>query len=175
MHTIATITVLGFFLALGGCSKNGKSDAESPGDSGPAKVEQAAPQRPTLQRKEPLPELARDLLRKYMIEHGDSMESLLWSALMLEHQMTEVVVEQILGQPRLSRPVASEAGDTLNDWLPPRFYELQEQMFTAAEELRFAASKRDDVGTAKSYARLAETCVTCHSLFLSLPSSTTTR
>ena len=103
------------------CSKNGAGEPNGP------EAPEVEKQRPQLERDEPLPELARDLLRKYMVEHGDSMESLLWSALMLEHQMTEVVVEQILAQPRLSRPNEA-AGETLNDWLPAAFYELQDQI-----------------------------------------------
>jgi hypothetical protein len=103
-----------------------------------------------------------------MMEHGDSMESLLWSALMLEHQTTETITQRILAQPRMSRPTPGLA-DTINEWLPERFFALQDQMYGAAEELNKAAAARDDLGTAKAYGRLAETCVTCHSLYLTLP------
>lgn len=125
-------------------------------------------ERARLKRAEPLPKLALDLLRKNMVEHGDNMESLLWSALMLDHQTTELVARQILAQPRMSRPTPA-AGQTLNDGLPAQFFDLQDRMYEAAEELRKAAEARDDVGTAQAYAKLAETCVTCHSVYLSLP------
>ncbi len=155
-----TVMLLVFSVA---CSKNHGGDAPA------APVVENAEERPQLQRDEPLPELARDLLRMHMIEHGDSMESLLWSALMLDHETTQTVTEHLLGQPRMSRPSAA-AGETLNDWLPPRFFDLQDQMYDAAKALQQAARAKDDQGTARAYAKLAETCVTCHSLYLSIPS-----
>lgn len=147
---------------FGACAKNNRDDR------GPESPAVQARDRPGLERGEPLPELARSLLRKNMIEHGDNMESLLWSALMLDHQTTEIMARQILGQPRMSRPTPA-AGETLNDWLPARFFELQDAMYEHAEELRKAAAARDEQGMARAYGKLAETCVTCHSLYLSLP------
>ncbi|MEM9491025.1 MAG: hypothetical protein AAGC55_17885 [Myxococcota bacterium] len=160
MKRIFFALVLLAALAPVSCSKNGGGEAQSPAAPGGS--------RPALERAEPLPDIARDLLRENMIEHGDSMESLLWSALMLEHEMTEVVVAQILGQPRMARPSSGDA-DTVNAALPAEFYDLQDQMFSAAEELRLAAAQRDDIATARFYAQLTETCVTCHALYLSLP------
>lgn len=149
--------------AVSGCAKNSTQEGAKP--EVPAA---AARERPRLERDEPLPELARDLLRKNMMEHGDDMEALLWAALMLDHPSTEAIARQILAEPRMSRPTPA-AGETLNDWLPERFFELQDRMYESAEELQRAAARKDDLGTASAYARLAETCVTCHSVYLSLP------
>ena len=124
--------------------------------------------RPSLERDTPLPALARELLLDTMWNHGEAMENLLWSALMLDHDMTQVNVQQILTTPRLSRPV-TEAGETLNDSLPPEFFELQDQMYAAAQQLADASRERNDVGTAAAYGDLARTCISCHSVYLHIP------
>jgi hypothetical protein len=169
-------------LALGACSRKNNRDDRGSIDSprgavqsdtalrgeGADKLAGQARERSRLERGEPLPELARNVLRKNMLEHGDNMESLLWTALMLDHQTTELMARQILGQPRMSRPTPA-AGETLNDSLPPRFFELQDALYEHAEDLRRAAEARDDMGMARAYGKLAETCVTCHSLYLMLP------
>jgi hypothetical protein len=154
-------------LGLGACSKKNGRDDRGSIDSPRAKPA-VARERAQLERGEPLPVLVRSLLRKNMIEHGDNMESLLWTALMLDHETTELMARQILGQPRMSRPTPA-AGETLNDSLPPRFFELQDALYEHAEDLRRAAGARDDIGMARAYGKLAETCVTCHSLYLTLP------
>lgn len=164
MFRIVSVICLALAMLVSSCSRNNNRE-----DPGPDKPAVQARERPGLEREQPLPELARDLLRKNMIEHGDNMESLLWSALMLDHKTTEIMARQILGQPRMSRPTPA-AGETLNDWLPARFFELQDAMYEHAEELRRAAEARDEVGMARAYGKLAETCVTCHSVYLSLPS-----
>jgi cytochrome c556 len=163
IRILAVICLTVAMLGLGACSR--KNDREGRGEDRPAVP---TGERSRLERGEPLPELARTSLRKNMIEHGDNMESLLWTALMLDHQTTELMARQILDQPRMSRPTPA-AGETLSDWLPPRFFELQDALYEHAEELRRAAQARDDMGMARAYGKLAETCVTCHSLYLRLP------
>jgi cytochrome c556 len=148
-----------------------KDDAQRPTTDSPTPdLDGADPGhvRPGLDRETPLPALARKLLLDNMWNHGEAMENLLWSALMLDHELTEMNARKMLASPKMSRPVP-EAGETLNDHLPMTFFELQDQMYVAAQDLADAANARDDAGSADAYARLAKTCIGCHSVYLRIP------
>jgi hypothetical protein len=127
----------------------------------------ASKKRPTLDRAEPFPVLARKALEKYMLDHGEDMDTLLWSALMLDYELIVNRAERMANRPRLSRP--SDDINTLNAFLPARFFELQDQMSAAVVDMARAGRVKDDAAIGKSYARMAETCIACHSLYLRAP------
>lgn len=116
--------------------------------------------RPELVRSEPLPPPVREALHDRMIEHGDDMESLLWSALMLDHETAASIAERIAETPRI-------AGGTAG--LPPRFFDYQDQLHDGAAALRRAALARDDAAIGREFARISGACIGCHSLYLQLP------
>ncbi|WP_428262402.1 cytochrome c [Haliangium sp.] len=159
-RSLCLIAVCGVLVAAG-CSR--PSDRAAPAEPTPP-----ASERPVLERAEPLPKLARDLLHDHMIDHGQSMENLLWSALMLDHAAVVVNAQELQAAPRIGRPLEG-AGDTLNDALPARFFDLQDEMHAAAGALEAAARAQDDDGVAEAYGRLARTCVSCHALYLRIP------
>jgi hypothetical protein len=140
-------------LVTSGCSKRTEVSAA-----------EASRRRPTLVRSEPFPQVARSALKRTMIEHGDNMETLLWASLMLDYDLISSVSGFIVDRPKLSRPDGDRS--TLNAYLPARFFELQERLYGAARDLAQAAEAKDDDAIARHYARIAETCVSCHSLYL---------
>lgn len=144
------------------CSGRDKSPATTAPDTATQR-----PERPGLVRSEPLPELARKVLHERMTEHGDDMESLLWSVLMLDHDTAASIAERISRTPKLSRP--DRDPNTVNAALPERFFELQDQLYDGAAELRRAALARDDAAVARTYAKISSACISCHSLYLRLP------
>jgi cytochrome c556 len=126
-----------------------------------------APERPRLVRSEPLPKLARDVLHDRMTNHGDDMESLMWTVMMLDYESAASIAERIARTDKLSRPEPDDP-TTLNAALPQRFFELQDELAAAAAELHIAAEKRDDAAIAASFGRISRACVACHSLYLEL-------
>ncbi len=136
-------------------------------ESPPPKSE--AKKRPKLVRAQPLPKLARFALHQQMVKHGDSMESLLWSALMLDYESIELISKDMSLGPTLSRPMPG-VGDTINALLPPRYFTLQDQLAGSIGKLRDAASAKDDAAMAVEYANVAQACIQCHSLYLTFPS-----
>lgn len=115
----------------------------------------------------PLPLLARDVLVEPMRTHGDNLESLLWTTLMLDHESTATIATWIAEEPRLSRP--REALDIFNAALPAGFFVLQDELYASADQLARAARNEDDAGVADAFSRLAGTCIRCHSLYLRMP------
>jgi hypothetical protein len=104
-----------------------------------------------------------------MHRHADSMESLLWSSLNLQYELIVQRSEWVVGEPRIARPQASDEPDLVNQALPARFFDLQDDLHRQAGELGRAATRRDDEGIARAYGELASTCIRCHGLYLRLP------
>ncbi len=123
---------------------------------------------PKLVRAEPLSTEARMALRAKMLDHGDDMENLLWSALMLDYESTAAVADKMAKAPTLSRAGPGQE-DTVNALLPPEFFELQDQLLSSIRGLRAAAEEKQDGGMADEYAKVASTCIQCHSLYLHFP------
>lgn len=122
-----------------------------------------------LVRQDPLPALIRQELKTRMTEHGDDMESLMWSALMLDYDSVSAISRFLADAPRLSRPGPAAARGTLNEALPPRFFDLQDELHQAATDLLVAAQKNDDAAIAKHVGRITTTCISCHALYLRMP------
>lgn len=119
---------------------------------------------PRMRSPEYLPPLARELLVERMRDHRAGMSGLTWAVLLLDRAAVHELADDIASSPRLARTDPA-AGD-LNSLLPPRFFDLQEDLRTRAQELARAAKSGDDAALAKAYGRLSETCVACHSVYL---------
>lgn len=164
------------FLAIGACKEKAgntkavESAAEVPVAAPTSAIDAGAPQRalPKLVRAQPLTTEARMALRSQMLDHGDDMENLLWSALMLDYEGTAAIADKMSKAPTLSRAGAGQE-DTINAMLPAEFFESQDQLKASIAGLRSAAQARHDGAMADEYAKVAKTCIQCHSLYLRFP------
>jgi hypothetical protein len=110
------------------------------------------------------------MLHARMERHGEVMMLLLVSVLTLQQNDTELLAEQVAAEPRLGRPGPGEKG-TLSALLPARFFGLQDELTARAHALAEAARVSDNGRIVRAYGQLAETCVSCHSVYLT-PDST---
>ncbi len=114
----------------------------------------------------PLSATARALIRQKMANHSKQMTELVWAVVFLDYRETAELAKAIALEPRLARPTSGDATE-LNSALPPRFFELQDQLRSRAQRLEANARLQDASTVAKSYGALAETCVACHDAYLS--------
>jgi len=105
------------------------------------------------------------MLSARMDRHGEEMMLLLVSVMTLHHADTELLAEQVAAEPRLGRPSPGEKG-TISALLPPRFFGLQEQLVERAHAVAAAARAQDNTRIVRAYGQLAETCVSCHAVYL---------
>jgi hypothetical protein len=112
-----------------------------------------------------LPPEAREMLSARMDRHGEVMMMLLVSVMTLQHSDTELLAEQVAAEPRIGRPAAGEKG-TISALLPPRFFTLEDQLVERAHAVAEAARANDNGRIVRAYGQLAETCVSCHSVYL---------
>ncbi len=142
------------------------SAAPDPGESEPAGP--ATRKKTTIKPPGHLPPLARRILHESMQRHGDHAESLLWSALMLDHAAAREIATWVADDLAIARPMAGQE-DALNTLLPEAYFEQQDALRAAAQELAAAAYAKDDQAVARAYGELTKTCITCHSLYMRLP------
>ena len=133
--------------------------AAAPASDGSGKRE--APSR----TEDRLPAGARMLLLERMGNHRFDAARLHESVLLLDHERTKEVATQIAAEPRLAPPTQG-AAEELNSLVPPRFFELQDELAQRARALASAASKGDAEGVARAYGAVTETCVRCHAVYL---------
>jgi len=112
-----------------------------------------------------LPREAREMLTARMERHGEEMMLLLVSVLTLHHEDSELLADHVAAEPRLGRPGPSEEG-TISALLPARFFGFQDELIARARALAAAARAKDDARIVRAYGQLAETCVSCHSVYL---------
>ncbi|MEY4543968.1 MAG: hypothetical protein RL685_163 [Pseudomonadota bacterium] len=122
-------------------------------------------EQPTLPAPDWLPTEAREVLSSRMQRHGEEMMLLLVSVMTLQHPDTEILAEHIAAEPRLGRPAKGETG-TISAMLPPRFFELQDELQVRARAMAEMARTSDPSRIVRAYGQLAETCVSCHSVYL---------
>jgi len=118
-------------------------------------------------RREPLPPLVAELLEPRMRRHADQLLALQAAVISVDHPRVEEAAKALLAEPRLSRPSAA-AGETLNDAIPPEFFDLQDQLVSAAHALEIAARARDEARLGEAFALLTATCVACHASYLGI-------
>ncbi len=125
----------------------------------------AAPKEQKLPAPGYLSPMARSLLAQKMEQHALDMMRLVADVVLLAYKDTELAANQIAEWPGLARPMPGQ-GDTLNESLPPLFFELQDQLRTRARALAAAAKRKSDGEMSAAFSRVTETCVACHSVYL---------
>jgi hypothetical protein len=150
------------------CASTSSKPAEAPSTgAAPAAAAAvgAAQTKGSLPEPEWLPSEAREMLTARMDRHGEVMMLLLVSVLTLQHSDTELLAEQVAAEPRIGRPAPGEQG-TISALLPPRFFTLQDELVDRAHAVATAARANDNSRIVRAYGQLAETCVSCHSVYL---------
>jgi hypothetical protein len=151
------------------CASTSSKPAQAPSTSNPAPAASAAngaaETKGSLPEPEWLPSEAREMLTARMDRHGEVMMLLLVSVMTLQHADTELLAEQVAAEPRIGRPATGEQG-TISALLPPRFFTLQDELVDRARAVANAARANDNSRTVRAYGQLAETCVSCHSVYL---------
>ena len=116
----------------------------------------------------PLSLTARALLHDKMVDHSKQMMELVRSVVLLDYADSAELGRAIAAEQRFARPLSNDATE-LNSALSPLFFDLQDQLRARGKRLERAARARDANAVAKSFGALAETCVACHSAYLSSP------
>jgi len=160
-----------FWLA---CAATGSPPAATPEASvaaatpaSPALAPTASAHAPAASLPDPdwLPSEAKEMLSARMDRHGEEMMLLLQCVMTLQHGETELLAEQVAAEPQLGRPSPGEKG-TLSALLTVRFFTLQEQLVERAHAVAAAARDNDNGRIVRAYGQLAETCVSCHTVYL---------
>ncbi|MEW5848106.1 MAG: hypothetical protein AB2A00_04800 [Myxococcota bacterium] len=113
---------------------------------------------------EDLNEVSRVVVWPRMMRHGDDMEELIWSVLLLEHDQTEHLADSIASEPKVARPLGM-TGNEVNAEIPERFFIIQDLLQERAGVLARTAAKGNDADIARAFGQLTETCVACHATF----------
>ncbi len=130
----------------------------------------AAPAKPTLAERSPLPALARQFLKRRMASHALDASSLMFSVVLLQRAEVKEISHRIASEPQLSKPLPGD-DESLNVQLPGRFFTLQSELKLRAQRLEEAASGTDDRKLGEAFGQLTQTCVACHSAFLEAPAA----
>jgi hypothetical protein len=110
-----------------------------------------------------IPPAARAVLRTKMRRHDLQMQAMLSRVVLLDDDGIARAAGEIYDEPALGRPVA---GDELNQLLPDRFFQLQDELKAHAKQLVIASQAHDRAGVAEAFGALARTCVGCHDVYL---------
>lgn len=104
-------------------------------------------------------EESRAFLKTKMKNHNKEMKEL--SIAVATVKLTEVqrLAQDIANQPRLDATTGPAAK------LPPRFFELQEELKTNAQALADAAKANEMSNSEAKYAQVMGTCMACHAAF----------
>jgi len=123
-----------------------------------------APER-HLATAERLSDTARAALKTQMHAHARGMLELVSTATLLDYDGALAATERLLAEPRLARPITRDATE-LNATLPPRFFELQDDLYTQLQQIRTACAARTPEALATGLAGAMRTCVQCHDAYL---------
>lgn len=157
-------------LALATCASGGSQAAPEEGSekAAPAVKAEAAEKARTLPAPAHIPVAARALLSQRMQRHGVAMSDMMWAVMFLDYESTEDIAREIASEPRLARPLSRDASE-LNALLPSEFFDLQDALARAAENLATVAPERDPEQLSAAVAKLTDTCIRCHSAYLREP------
>ena len=103
---------------------------------------------------------ARALLKQKMKSHAKEAEKLSVAVATVRLSEVQRLARDISLEPRLD-PAAGAAVK-----LPPRFFELQDELKKRSEALVEAAKADEMSGTLEKYGQLVETCMACHAAFI---------
>ena len=114
-------------------------------------------------RKPPhIPAETMKALGERMNGHGLAMMGLSLAVVLLEYDGVQKMAEGIVTEPKLKRPATN---DPLRS-LPPRFFDLQDELSVRAQALADAAKKKNDAEIGAAYARMIEACVASNSAYV---------
>lgn len=102
---------------------------------------------------------ARALLKLKMKNHAKEAEKLAIAVATVRLAEVARIALDISLEPRLD-PAAGAAAK-----LPPRFFELQDELKKRASALSAAAKANEMSGTLEKYGQLMENCMACHAAF----------
>jgi cytochrome c556 len=117
-----------------------------------------------LQPPDYLPEVARSILRTRMASHARDMGQLMSAIMVLDYPDVQAGAQAIVSDVNLARPLTKDATE-LNAALPPRFFDLQDELKVRGRALRDAAQHMNAFEVADAYGRMSETCVRCHAVY----------
>ena len=102
---------------------------------------------------------ARALLKTKMKNHAKEAQQLSLAVALVRLPEVARLAQDIAVEPRLD-PAAGSAAK-----LPPRFFELQDELRKRATALSEAAKANEMSGTLERYTALVENCMACHAAF----------
>ena len=167
--------LFGISLAVPACSGDGDANGSpkantptAPSAKKPRRSER--PARPALERHDPLPALVRHELKGVheptRRRHGEPVVGSAHARLRrrrdaraVSRSGAEALASRSWGRRNFERALT-----------PPEFFDLQDELHSAASDLRDAAGKNDDPAIATHFARITSTCIRCHALYLRMPS-----
>lgn len=109
-----------------------------------------------------LPAIVRTLLDGRMLRHGIDLGALENAVKAGDLAAVAQHARSIADEPRIARPVAGSVDDTLNQAIPPTFFDIQDRLHQHAEALAAAAEARDAGKVKAAYEDLGQTCGQCH-------------
>lgn len=152
-----TITILAVLILAAACG------GRNPGHATPAVASASSSRELPPREKLPLP--AREMLTMRMDRHGDRMILLMESVILLNYDLTAILANEIVAEPKIGRPAGDEK-NTLNALLPPAFFDHQDQLALRAAKVASAATAKKDAELMAAFASLTESCVGCHAAYL---------
>jgi hypothetical protein len=111
-----------------------------------------------------LSDAARATVRTQMHAHARGMLALASTVTVLDYEGAVAAADAVLAEPRVARPTSGDATE-LNAALPPRFFELQDQLRAELQAVRAAAGAHDGERLADSFGTVTVTCVRCHQTY----------
>jgi hypothetical protein len=122
----------------------------------------APPQR--LPAPKHMPADAIATIKARMHRHGNTMSSLLQAVVLLDRPAIRTLAGRIADEEIVA---GLEAGKDLKPLLPSEFFDQQDILRDAAQQLAVAArAEGDDKVLADRFATVTRTCVTCHGIYL---------
>ena len=106
---------------------------------------------------------ARRVIRERMERHGQDMEDLVWSVLLLDYANAARAASAMAAGARPLDRNAPELEHLVY------LFEMQDELRARALTLAEAASKRDPTAMEAAFKQVSETCVKCHVMYLSSP------
>lgn len=159
MKTLLGAVSVTLLLALGGagCRDNGaQAQPKPPGEQ---------PLPPRLEREQPWPDLAREVLGDQMASHKRHMRELLDAALFLQHERAETLATELARTPPIPRRATGVRGRD-NGEVTDTFAAYQDKLRARARDLAAAARAKNNHRVARAYGQLTEVCVSCHAAYL---------
>lgn len=104
-------------------------------------------------------EESKTFIKTKMKNHGKELQDLSVAVVTLRLPEVQRLAQDIANQPRLD----SNAGPAMK--LPPRFFELQDDLRKNAQALADSAKANDASVTHEKFSQVMENCMTCHAAF----------